>query len=177
MLATSRTKRRAVVLSAAVAGAGLVASAATLSAAAASAPNHRTIASVHTSLGRVVSTPSGHVMYLFEADRHGKSECHSKCQTVWPRVTSMAAARAGAHISASHLSRTSTGQVRYFGHPLYFYSGDNSSRQHHGEGLRQFGAEWYVVSPHGKKIEDETGDDHGHDSADHDRGDDHGSDG
>lgn len=176
MLATSRTKRRAVVLAAAVAGAGLAAGASTLSPAAASAPQHRVIASIHTSLGRVVSTPSGRVMYLFEADDHGRSTCHSKCQAVWPRVTSMAAAWAGAHISATHLSRTATGQVRYFGHPLYFYTGDNGSREHHGEGLRQFGAEWYVVSPHGKKVEDE-GDDHGDDGAHHDVGDDHGNDG
>jgi predicted lipoprotein with Yx(FWY)xxD motif len=46
-----------------------------------------------------------------------------------------------------------TKQATYNGHPLYTYAGDTTPGQTTGEGLNQFGAEWYAVSPQGKKVE------------------------
>jgi hypothetical protein len=43
--------------------------------------------------------------------------------------------------------------VTYNGHPLYDYAGDQVAGDTNGQGLDQFGAEWYVVSPAGNKIE------------------------
>jgi predicted lipoprotein with Yx(FWY)xxD motif len=45
-------------------------------------------------------------------------------------------------------------QATYRGHPLYLYEGDSAAGQTNGQGLDQFGAEWYVLAPTGKKIED-----------------------
>ena len=46
-----------------------------------------------------------------------------------------------------------TRQVTYAGHPLYVFSGDARRGQTNGEGLTDFGAGWYAVSPAGKKID------------------------
>ena len=44
-------------------------------------------------------------------------------------------------------------QVTYAGHPLYAYAGDSAAGQTGGQGLDQFGAEWFVVSPRGTEVE------------------------
>jgi len=42
--------------------------------------------------------------------------------------------------------------VTYSGHPLYRYAGDQASGDTNGQGLDQFGAPWYVVTPAGDEI-------------------------
>ena len=44
-------------------------------------------------------------------------------------------------------------QVTYNGHPLYYYAGDSPPGATKGQGLNQFGAEWYVIAPNGSKID------------------------
>ena len=39
-----------------------------------------------------------------------------------------------------------TSQVTYNGHPLYTFAGDRSPGQTTGEGVDDFGAEWYALS-------------------------------
>jgi hypothetical protein len=52
--------------------------------------------------------------------------------------------------------------VSYHGHPLYFYAADASTPgKTKGEGVEQFGAEWYLVGPAGKPVEQETSDNGG----------------
>ena len=46
-----------------------------------------------------------------------------------------------------------TSIVTYAGHPLYTYAGDAEPGDTSGEGLDQFGAEWYVIAPDQAKIE------------------------
>jgi len=43
--------------------------------------------------------------------------------------------------------------VTYAGHPLYRFVLDTRPGQTKGQNLQDFGAEWYVLSPRGKKIE------------------------
>ena len=43
-------------------------------------------------------------------------------------------------------------QIAYNGHPLYYYVGDHGPGQTTGQGLNQFGALWYVLSPAGTAI-------------------------
>jgi predicted lipoprotein with Yx(FWY)xxD motif len=46
-----------------------------------------------------------------------------------------------------------TMQVTYNGHPLYYFSADPGAGTAKGEGVKAFGAEWYVVSASGSKID------------------------
>ena len=46
-------------------------------------------------------------------------------------------------------------EVTYNGHPLYTYAGDQKPGDTNGEGLNQFGAKWYALSPAGKKIDND----------------------
>jgi predicted lipoprotein with Yx(FWY)xxD motif len=117
------------------------------------AKHHGTqITTVKTSLGRVVSNHKGRVMFRFLKDGHNVSKCKGQCPSVWPAVMSKGKARAGAHIKKGHLGRTSKGQVTYHGHPLYYYVADPKPGKTHGDGIREFGAHWYVVSPAGKSV-------------------------
>ena len=43
--------------------------------------------------------------------------------------------------------------MTYNHHPLYTFAQDKKKGQASGEGVNAFGAEWYVVSPAGAKIE------------------------
>ena len=42
--------------------------------------------------------------------------------------------------------------MTYGGHPLYYYVADRKRGQFSGQGLDQFGAPWWVISPTGKEI-------------------------
>ncbi len=46
-----------------------------------------------------------------------------------------------------------TMQVTYDGHPLYYFTADTAAGTAHGQGVKAFGAEWYVVSASGSKID------------------------
>jgi predicted lipoprotein with Yx(FWY)xxD motif len=43
--------------------------------------------------------------------------------------------------------------VTYKGHPLYLYTKDKDDGDAYGEGLKQFGAEWYALSSSGNKVD------------------------
>jgi predicted lipoprotein with Yx(FWY)xxD motif len=64
---------------------------------------------------------------------------------------------AGSGVSASKLGTTKrsdgTSEVTYNGHPLYTFTGDRAPGQTAGQGSDGFGAEWYVLSAAGEKIE------------------------
>jgi predicted lipoprotein with Yx(FWY)xxD motif len=112
-----------------------------------------------TGLGTVLVDSQGRTLYLFEADKNGKSACAGGCATAWPPLTTTGAAVAGTGAIKKLIGTTKrsdgTMQATYNGWPLYMYEGDSSSGQTNGEGLKQFGAEWYVLSPAGKKVEKE----------------------
>jgi predicted lipoprotein with Yx(FWY)xxD motif len=126
-------------------------------AAPASKPAAATVATAHTKLGKVLVDARGRTLYLFEKDMGGASSCNGACASVWPAVTTGAKAVAGNGIAAAKLgsSKRSDGRtgVTYGGHPLYTYAGDTKSGDVNGQGLDQFGAEWYVVAPNGHKID------------------------
>jgi len=109
-----------------------------------------------TSLGRVLVDSSGRTLYLFEKDKGPRSTCSGACASAWPPVTTTGAPTAGMGVAAAQL-KTTMGpegkQVLYAGHPLYTYVGDSGPGQTTGEGLNQFGAEWYVLGANGGKIE------------------------
>ncbi len=109
-------------------------------------------------LGQILVDGAGRSLYLFEKDKGSTSSCYSDCAKVWPPFIGSGAATGATGATSSLLGTTSrtdgTKQVTYQGHPLYYYvSDDHTSGSTTGEGLNQFGAEWYVLSPTGSKVE------------------------
>lgn len=111
----------------------------------------------NSNLGRILVNSKGQTLYLFEADKGTASTCSGACATAWPPVITNGSPIAGAGVSGAKLGTTrrsdGTTEVTYNGHPLYTFLGDSSPGEATGEGNQGFGAEWYVVSPAGKKIE------------------------
>jgi predicted lipoprotein with Yx(FWY)xxD motif len=118
-----------------------------------------TISTAHTGLGRVVVDGSGRTLYLFEKDKRGHSACSGACASYWPPLLTTARPVAAAGLKGSLLGTINrangTKQVTYAGHPLYRFFGDSKRGQTNGEGLHDFGAAWYVLSPSGKKIDND----------------------
>jgi predicted lipoprotein with Yx(FWY)xxD motif len=116
-----------------------------------------TVSTAHTGLGRVIVDVHGRTLYLFEKDKRGHSACSGTCSTYWPPLLTSGkpVATAGAKASLLGTIRRADGtrQVTFAGHPLYLFSGDTKRGQTNGEGLRDFGASWYVLTPSGKKID------------------------
>jgi len=113
-----------------------------------------------TALGSILVDARGRSLYLFEADRKGASMCNTQCASYWPPLTTRTAAHAGKGVKASLLGltrkRNGVRQVTYAGHPLYTFVGDKRPGQTTGEGLKNFGAEWYVVAASGRKIDNDS---------------------
>lgn len=114
------------------------------------------VKAAQTTLGKVVVTAQGRTLYMFVADKHGKSACSGKCASFWPPLLTTGKPRAAAGVKASLLGTTTrTGgklQVTYKGHPLYLFVKDTASGQVNGQGVNGFGALWWVVSPSGTAI-------------------------
>lgn len=109
-------------------------------------------------LGAVLAAgPKRMTVYLFEADKGGSSSCSGACAAAWPPVTTGGAPVVHGAASGADLGTITradgTKQVTYKGHPLYFFVKDKDSGDAYGEGVDGFGAEWYVLSPSGKKID------------------------
>jgi predicted lipoprotein with Yx(FWY)xxD motif len=116
-----------------------------------------TVAVRSTSLGKILTDSQGRTLYLFEKDKGPKSTCSGGCASAWPPLVTSGKPKAGAGVTASKLGTTTrsdgSSEVTYNGHPLYTYAGDGAPGDTNGQGLDQFGAEWYVVSPAGHKVE------------------------
>jgi predicted lipoprotein with Yx(FWY)xxD motif len=108
-------------------------------------------------LGNVLVDGRGRTLYLFEKDRGGKSACAGTCASFWPPLLTTGKARAAHGVDAALVgtTRRTDGrlQVTYNGHPLYTFVKDTHRGQTSGENVDAFGAEWYVVSPRGQKVE------------------------
>lgn len=109
-----------------------------------------------TSLGKILVDGHGRTLYLFAKDKRGKSACSGACAAYWPPLIASGkpSAVAGAKKSLLGTIRRSDGrrQVTYRHHPLYKYAGDGAKGQTNGQGLDDFGGEWWVLSPAGNKI-------------------------
>jgi predicted lipoprotein with Yx(FWY)xxD motif len=109
--------------------------------------------------GKFLADGHGRALYLFEADKGSMSTCTGACAAAWPPVTASAMPMAGGGVSQSMLGTTKradgTEQLTYNGHPLYYFSADTGSGMAKGQGVKAFGADWYVVDGKGSKIDDD----------------------
>ena len=116
-----------------------------------------TVSTAKTSLGRVLVNSNGRTLYLFAKDRNGKSACSGQCATFWPPLVTSGKPRVIGGLRASLIGTTKRAdgrlQVTYNHHPLYTFVKDKKAGQTNGEGVDAFGAEWYVVSTAGSKID------------------------
>lgn len=113
------------------------------------------VTTASTGLGRVVADGTGRTLYLFEKDTTKRSACSGTCAVYWPPLlTSGAVSIKGVQRSKLGTVRRSDGtrQVTYAGHPLYLFSGDTRRGQTNGQGLTDFGATWYALTPAGETI-------------------------
>jgi predicted lipoprotein with Yx(FWY)xxD motif len=116
-----------------------------------------TVGLATSKLGRFLVDSHGRALYLFEKDTASASTCYSACASVWPPLAASGAPKASTGVVASKLGTTKrtdgATEVTYGGHPLYYYAGDAGPGQTQGQGLKQFGAAWYVVAASGAKID------------------------
>ena len=105
---------------------------------------------------KVLVGARGRALYLFGGDRNGLSRCSGACATAWPPYLSSQGPKAGMGVNPALLGTLrrpdGTIQVTYNGHPLYYYQGDMSAGSDHGQGMKAFGAQWYLVAANGSKI-------------------------
>jgi predicted lipoprotein with Yx(FWY)xxD motif len=108
-------------------------------------------------LGKVLVDSKGRTVYLFEKDTGPKSTCFGACATEWPPVTTTGKPSGGDRVTASMLGTTKrsdgTTQVTYGGHPLYLFEADKKPGDATGQNVDAFGAEWFVLSSAGHKVE------------------------
>jgi predicted lipoprotein with Yx(FWY)xxD motif len=110
-----------------------------------------------TPLGKVVATSKGMTLYMFRADKGGKSACYGKCAQFWPPLLTSGKPVAGPGVKASLLGTTKRKdgklQVTYKKYPLYTFLEDKKVGQTKGEGSKAFGAGWYALTPTGVVID------------------------
>ncbi|HEY2438068.1 MAG TPA: hypothetical protein VGH93_12870, partial [Solirubrobacteraceae bacterium] len=105
-----------------------------------------------TGIGQILVDGRGRSLYLFEADKPNRSTLSAAGFKVWPAYVAAHRPPTGGGVSAPHISVIRSNgrtQLAYFGHPLYYFVGDQKPGDTTGQGLLEFGALWFVVSPNG----------------------------
>lgn len=110
--------------------------------------------------GHTLVDGTGRPLYIFEADKNGKSKCYKACALVWQPETIFSKPLAGGGAKQALLGTIDRGdggtQVTYNGKPLYYYtggSGDATDGPANGQGLKAFGAPWYVLDADGNQVD------------------------
>jgi predicted lipoprotein with Yx(FWY)xxD motif len=116
-----------------------------------------TVSVADSKLGQILAGAGSRTLYLFLADTSSTSTCTGSCAAAWPPLVTTGAPTGGPGAKAELLGTSKrpdgTTQVTYNGHPLYYYVGDTKAGDTTGQGLNQFGAEWYVLDASGNKVE------------------------
>src|ERR1700720_1996454 len=114
------------------------------------------VAIAKSRLGSILVDSKGITLYDFVKDKGTTSACYGACAALWPPLTTKGKPVAGRGVRASLLGTTKRKagklEVTYKGHPLYYFVTDRKPGQTTGQGVNQFGAPWWVLSPAGKEI-------------------------
>ena len=95
---------------------------------------------------------NGHTLYFFAKDNGTTSACTGACATTWPALTSADPPTGGPGVETSQLGRANgqaPNQVTYYGHLLYFYSGDSAPGDTKGVGIPN----WFLLGPRGNQMQ------------------------
>jgi predicted lipoprotein with Yx(FWY)xxD motif len=106
--------------------------------------------------GNYLTDGSGRAVYFFMADSTDKTRCTGPCLAAWPAVYATGTPSAsGSALSANLGAFTRPNgkkQMTYKGLPLYYFAGDTGAGMTAGQGISQFGAKWWLVSPAGAPL-------------------------
>ena len=108
-------------------------------------------------VGTYLTDANGRALYMFEKDTRNASSCTGECAKEWPPFTATTTASADSAVQSGKVDKfvrsDNTTQSTYDGMPLYYYHDDTKAGDIQGQGKKEFGGEWYLVSPSGSKIE------------------------
>jgi len=115
-------------------------------------------------LGTVLVNAKGRTLYTLSSESGGQLTCTvaNGCTQAWfemdlPAAATAATAGTGAQTSMLGTETGATGTlVTYNGWPLYGFSGDSTTNQAKGEGLKSFGGTWYVLRSTGQLVKQAT---------------------
>jgi predicted lipoprotein with Yx(FWY)xxD motif len=114
------------------------------------------VAIAKSRIGTMLVDGKGITLYDFVQDKGTKSTCYGACAALWPPLLTKGKPVAGRGVRAALLGTTKRKdgklEVTYNGHPLYYFVTDRKPGQTTGQGVNQFGAPWWVLSPAGKEI-------------------------
>ncbi len=106
-----------------------------------------------TSLGKILVTNGGVIVYIFTKDKHGKNTCPASngCAAQWPPLVGTPSLGAGVKKSlVGHIKDGSKSQITYNGHPLYGYIYNSTSTSY--VGYVQFGGAWQAINAKGSIV-------------------------
>jgi predicted lipoprotein with Yx(FWY)xxD motif len=96
---------------------------------------------------KVLTDAQGRTLYWFAPDTSTKSACYGSCAQYWPPVAGPDHAGNGVTGTLGTIQRTGGGlQETYDGHPLYTYIGDSGPGQAHGNNVNLNGGLWHEVT-------------------------------
>jgi predicted lipoprotein with Yx(FWY)xxD motif len=114
------------------------------------------VAVAKSPFGRILVDSKGITLYDFAQDKGRASTCYGACAALWPPLLTTRKPVAAPGVRASLLGTTKRKdgklEVTYGGRPLYYFVSDRKPGQTTGQGINQFGAPWWVLSPAGKEI-------------------------
>ena len=98
-----------------------------------------TVTARSTSMGMVLSDSAGRPLYTYSGDQAGAttSACTGGCASAWPPLTTNGTPTAGPGVTGT-LSKLSSGQVTWNGHPLYTFASDSPGGNPTGDGVSGF---------------------------------------
>jgi predicted lipoprotein with Yx(FWY)xxD motif len=103
-------------------------------------------------LGPVLVDSKGLTLYMFVPDKQKKVTCKSTCAIIWPPLKVNGAKPTAGGAAKTKLLGQDGAVVTYNRWPLYTYIKDHKPGQAAGQGVKNSGGLWYVLSPSGKVI-------------------------
>jgi predicted lipoprotein with Yx(FWY)xxD motif len=132
-----------------------------------SADTKSTVATIkigNTPAGAVLTSSTGHVLFIFAKDKRDKDACKpiKGCESDWPPVTSTAKPIAAKGVRKSLLGtipyKGKLREVTYAGHPLHTYKHDGGAGLSFMDiGIKQYGAPWDALRASGKVVKAPSG--------------------
>lgn len=116
------------------------------------------VATKHSKYGTILAAGTKSLtVYMFAADKGTHSSCTGACAAAWPPVIAKGTTTASGQAVSADLGTTPRAggimQVTYKGHPLYYFIKDKDDGDAYGQAAHAFGADWYVLTSTGKKVD------------------------